>query len=560
MQYFLSDFLKMTQDPTMACVLAATALAPGDSLSLGGGELHLYPQGGFEKDYYISNNDAGKKAIAFPLLEKQNVTIDGGGARLIFHGKLLPFVIDRCDGVTIRNLTVDYAEPMYFEGRIVDAGDDFVEMEYDEAQFHLDLMGRKFRFYGENWENITEKVLVNEFDPTTRGPVPMTATYFACTAKERDGSFLSSLFRYLTPSKPAANRLRLEGELGFTHNIGKYWLCTHNSREFPGIFGTDSNNLRLENITLHHTLSMGVICQMCENISLSGVVAEPKPGRLLSVDADATHFVNCSGLIHMKNCRFESMMDDAANIHGIYLPLHERLDDHRVLLTFGHHQQQGIMIFKPGDRIRLVDNNTLSPREEFTVAKSTLLSGRYLLLETCEALPAIIPKGFVFENHSRMPRVHIESCISGYNRPRGFLLTTNRDVLVENCEFHNISHAIAINGDANSWFESGPAGRILLRGNRFENAAYSGGAVIASAQEIPVETGIPYHGELVLEGNHFRTNGKRFLDVHGMHRVVMHNNSFTQDDTLPPAGSIGETGCRIQGCDICEAEALRELP
>ena len=160
----------------------------------------------------------------------------------------------------------------------------------------------------------------------------------------------------------------------------------------------------------------------------------------------------------------------------------------------------------------------------------------------------------MFENHSRMPAAHITNCICGYNRPRGFLLTTNREVLVEGCEFHNISHAIAINGDANSWFESGPAGKIILRNNRFENAAYSGGAVISTAQEIPVATDTPYHGELIVEGNHFQTNGKRFLEVHGLRKVVFRGNTFTQDDSLPPAGSIGETGIKVWDCGVCDAE------
>ncbi len=556
MKRYLSDYTALMGSPTAGAVLACHDLAEGDTLHLGGGEWHLYPEGGFEKEYYISNNDYGKKSIAFPLIGKKNVTIDGEGASLIFHGKVLPFVMEDCDGVTVKNLTVDYAEPMYFEGKIVDAGEDFVELEYDDSQFHLDLLGRKYRFYGENWENVTEKVLVNEFDPDFRGPVPMTATYFAYTGTQRDTSFLSGLYRYLTPSKPAPNRLRLEGKLGFTHNIGKYWLCTHNSREFPGFFGTDSKNIHLEDITLRHTLAMGVICQLCENITLSRVVAEPRQGRLLLVDADATHFVNCSGLIRMDSCRFESMMDDATNIHGIYTPVERRLGDHRLLLSFGHGQQYGVNLYKPGDRIRLVDNSTLVPVAEFTVAKSTLLSGKYLLLETLEVLPKEIPQGFVFENHSRMPAAHITNCVCGYNRPRGFLLTTNREVLVEGCEFHNISHAIAINGDANSWFESGPAGKIILRNNRFENAAYSGGAVISTAQEIPVATDTPYHGELIVEGNHFQTNGKRFLEVHGLRKVVFRGNTFTQDDSLPPAGSIGETGIRVWDCGVCDAEEI----
>lgn len=552
MNRYWKDYVAAVEDPMLAAVLATEDLAEGDTLLLGGGEWHLYPEHGFQKEYYISNNDYGMKSIAFPLIGKKNVTVDGEGARLVFHGHVLPFVIDGSEGVTVRNLTVDYAEPMYFEGKIVDAGMDFVEMEYDESQFHCDVVGRKLRFYGENWENVVEKALVNEFDPDFKGPVPCTATYFACTSLEKDTTFLSGLFRYLTASKPAQNRLRLEGELGFCHNVGKYWLCTHNSREFPGIFGNDSKDITLSHVTLTHTLAMGVICQVCENMTLDTVVAAAGEGRMLSVDADATHFVNCSGLIHMKDCSFENMMDDATNIHGMYLPVERKVDERRALLYFGHFQQKGVNIFKPGDAVRLVDNEVLQPYAAFTVKSSTLLSGQYLLLETEEPLPAELPKGHAFENHSRMPRVHIENCNSGYNRPRGFLLSTSKEALVEGCSFHNIDHAIALTGDANSWYESGPSAKVILRNNRFDNAAYSGGTVIVTRHWSPKAAGKAYHGELTVENNYFRLNGKRYLDVHDMESVTFRGNTLVQDDSLPDSGSISETGLLIDRCDTVD--------
>ncbi|MDY6313667.1 MAG: hypothetical protein SPL89_00650 [Clostridia bacterium] len=105
---------------------------------------------------------------------------------------------------------------------------------------------------------------------------------------------------------------------------------------------------------------MGVICQLSENITLTDVTAVPSEGRTLSVDADATHFVNCSGTIHMKDYRFESMMDDACSIHGIYMPVVKKLSCTRVLLRFGHFQQYGVNIFRRGDKIRFGRGQHLS--------------------------------------------------------------------------------------------------------------------------------------------------------------------------------------------------------
>ncbi len=552
----LKDYLYLAegQDMTLSAVTVVQNATDGDTVSLGGGELHFYPTYAFEKEYYISNNDFGVKPIVFPLIGKKNVTIDGEGAKLIFHGKVMPFVIDNCENITVKNLTVEYSEPMYFHGKILDAGDDYVEMEYDESMFHCDILEDSFRFYGDGWENITNKVLVNEFDGDFKGPVPVTDTYFAYLGKEKDNSFLAGFYRYLTATKPAENRLRLEGHFNIKHNVGKYWLCAHNSRDYPGIFGNESKNLVVENVTLNHTLAMGVICQICENITLKNVQAVPSEGRLLSVDADATHFVNCSGLVHIDGCRFESMMDDACNIHGMYVPVNKKLDDHTVMLNFRHHQQRAVNIFKAGDRIALTDNETLRRYGEFTVKSSKLLSKEFIVLETEEILPEILPKGHAFENFTRMPEVHIENTCCGYNRPRGFLLSTCKDALVENCTFYNINQAIDINGDANSWFESGPCGKLMVRNNRFDNAAYSGGAVIQALPQERVATDVPYSKSLIVENNYFRMHEPRFMFIRSFEKVVYKNNVFEQDEGLTPAWGISEDGFIIEGCKQVEVE------
>lgn len=550
MNIFLKDYLHLADngDCTLAVLCALRAAKDGDTLHLGGGELHFWPNKAFTKEYYISNNDYSLKPIAFPLLHRRGLTVDGGGAKLIFHGQISPFVIDGSTDITLQNLTVDYAEPMYFEAKILAADETFVEMEYDDTQFHVDIVNDRFRFYGENWENVKPAVLVNEFDPAYKGPTPYTATYFACVGKEKNTSFLGGMYRYLTGSKPAPNRLRLEGELGFRHTPGKYWLCTHNGRQHPGVFITESTGVTLRDITLNHTLAMGVIGQLSENITLERIIAEPSAGRMLSVDADATHFVNCSGLLHMKDCRFESMMDDACNVHGIYLPVEQKIDARTALLHFGHFQQYGVNIFRPGDAIRLVANDTLHPRGYFTVKSSTLISGEYLLLETEEALPDPLPAGYAFENHTRMPQVHFEGCVSGYNRPRGFLFTTCKPVLVENCAFHNMNAAVWIAGDANSWYESGPCTQIVLKNNRFENAAYAGGAVIVAAPELKTAGAPPYHTGLTVEGNTFRLHEKRFMDLWSYDGVTFQNNTYIPDETLPAQPPVGEEGFALREC------------
>ena len=561
MNVYFEQFKHLTEgnNSSLAMLEALSACKDGDTLVIGGGELHFYNEHLFEKEYYISNNDYSMKSILFPIIGKKNIVIDGGGCKMIFHGRILPFVIDKSENITIKNLTVDYAEPMYFEALIVDSGEDFVLMKYDTKTFTCDIEDGKFVFSGEGWRNEAIRVLVTEFNAEMKAPDPYARTYIACLTNEEEPDFLRGLFRFLKASKPAPDMLRLEGDIKCKHNVGNYWLCTHNDRANPGIFVNESKDVTVQNVTLNHTISMGVICQMTENITLDTVVAVPTEGRMLSVDADATHFVNCSGTVHMKNCRFESMMDDACNVHGIYMPIEKKLSENRLLLRLGHFQQLGVNIFRDGDRIRFVDDETLCPYHECTVSSTTLLSGKYLVLETVEKLPEVIPAGHVIENHTRMPYFHAENCVCGYNRPRGFLIRTCKGALVENCQFHNMYSGISMGGSASGWYESGPSDNVIIRNNDFTNAAYAGGCAIGIGARINNHVK-PYHNNITIEGNLFRMHEKRVAEISYTGNVIFRNNTFVPDSSLPahPDARFAETGICVSHCDNADIEPLKE--
>ena len=99
---------------------------------------------------------------------------------------------------------------------------------------------------------------------------------------------------------------------------GNIAVISHATRNNPGIFGTESRDLRYENVTIHHCEGMAFIHQLCENIRLERCRVVPSEGRMISAAADATHFVNCTGTVELKDCAFFSQLDDATNVHGIY--------------------------------------------------------------------------------------------------------------------------------------------------------------------------------------------------------------------------------------------------
>ncbi len=534
--------------PAIQAALADTN--PGDTLYLGGELLHLYPTHTVRRPYYVSNNDYSEKNIAFDLRHKKDIVIEGEGVELMFHGHITPFVLDEAENITLKNFRIDYRNPFYIQARITDAGEDFTELTFDGDTFACKLKDGKLCFYSpeDRWESLENRVLVTEFDDNGR-PSPYLGPYFTVLGDiEKD--FLAGMYRYFTAEETAPNTIRLTGRIGYTHTVGNWWVCTFGGRHNPGIFLTESKNVLLQDIDLYHTAAMGVIGQCSENITLERVRAMTRlgSGRVLSVSADATHFVNCSGKIVFRDCSFTSMLDDAGNFHGIYTITKEKVDEHTVSLTFGHPQQRGIALYRPGDIVRLVDNRTMQPYALLTVKNAELVSGEILRLTVEETLPTELRADHVVENHTRMPEVYLSGCTCGNNRPRGFLLTTCKKVVVEDCTFFNMNSAIECAGDANNWFESGPVTDVTIRNNHFEDSAYAGGNVITVCPVVHDNSGLPYHRNITIENNHFRLHEKRFLYARHTGNLIFRGNTYTEDLSLSAHGSSGDTGIIVHDC------------
>ena len=113
-------------------------------------------------------------------------------------------------------------------------------------------------------------------------------------------------------------------------------------RPHPGIFLEANTRTSLKNIKVHYAEGMGVVAQRCTDIHLNHVdVCLPKgKGRYFTTQADATHFVQCRGRIVEENSLYEGMMDDAINVHGVYLRVRERIDS-RIHLPEGYHVEYG---------------------------------------------------------------------------------------------------------------------------------------------------------------------------------------------------------------------------
>ena len=557
MELKIRDFIKNENNCSGSFAEAVLSMEDGDTLLLEGGTYHFYPDGAYRKECYVSNNDSGEKPIALPVLNKKNITVDGGGAELIFHGMMMPILCEASENITLKNLSIDYSTPFYAQAKILSASPQGILIQFDGKEFNCRVQHGNLCFYSpcDGWEIETERTLALEFDKEGH-PSPYSKVYFSYTGKEVDHGFQTSLYQNIIPEQQDENLIFMRGSIGERHSAGNYLIMTYAGRKCPGILITDSKDVSLEHINLYHTAAMGIIAQKTENVSLKRILAEPRKdsGRFLSTTADATHFVNCRGKISLEHCKFVQMMDDAANIHGIYHLYTEKHADGSLKLNIGHPQQEGIQIYRKGDSVAVIDGERNETKTVGTVLDAQLISPTEIRLKLdCDVPPP--STNWITENLSTAPEAHFFGCESGYNRPRGFLISTAGKVLVEKCKFYNMSSGIQLSGEAKGWYESGRVTDVEIRDCDFHNSAYAGGVAIKCKPSLWC-TDTVFNRKIAIENNVFTQSTRRICAIESCEDVIFRNNTFHLASDLPRHAMHGEDGTTFENCTHLTKEEL----
>lgn len=482
------------------------------------GEYHFYPDYAVEKTLCISNHDDDMpKRIAFDLTDFSHAAIKGQNSSFIFHTELLGFYCHRSEALVLEGFSMDYHKPAYGEGIIESVDKKTIRLRIDKEKYPYYVAHQRIFFTGENFCN--ELPFWMELDPEKGAPSEGHWEIGFDTAP-------GAVYGNWRETEDGLAEVTLDDDTqsfeGYTP--GHVLILRHHLRSYPAVYITDSRDVVCRDVTIYHCAGMGVIAQFTENILLERVKVtnNPKGGHWFSLAADATHFVYCHGLIHIKDCLFEHQMDDAVNIHGIYARMKEVLSERELLVELVHFQQKGVSMGKAGDRISFVDYQTMLSKGECTIESIEMLNKDFSYVKFREPMPEL-GQNDVIENVSYVPDVLIEGCLVQNNRARGFLLTSAGKVVVRGNRFHTSGAAILVSGDAADWFESGATRNILVEDNIFDRCDY-----------------VKDWGEAVIEVN---TSTRKILPGEKLHKYLeIRNNEI----------------CSIDGC-LIKAENLEKL-
>lgn len=476
----------------------------------------VFPSGSF-----LFSNDAAQKHMekvldgSFDYREKRNIMvslenvsnieIEGNNSTLIFKGFIAPFDFFMCNNLVIKNLTIDWQRPAFSEGIAEKISQNEVCIKVDE---NYDLKG------GE--------------------AVP---SYQDC---DNDTGVLSGLCVFGNREKlvkTSSQTVALKNEFASSVKAGNRVIMRHVLNGVPCFHLLECKNIQFYNVVIHATPGMGIIGHKSAELSFEKLCVKPSQGRMLSTNADATHFISCYGNITFKNCFFSSMGDDAVNVHGFYLAVKKIISPRELLLTIEVRPQDSVFdtpqLF---DQVEFVKRSTLFPYAEAQIieVKNIDMDNSLVQIVLDRDLPENFELSDIVANTTKTAKLMFLNCTVKNIRGRAALVQT-RNALIENCCFENCTGQGVHIDTATGWWESIGTRNVTVRKNKFLNCGYGstkycdGVGVVIETECSESKTGI--HKGINISDNYIKGKNTGIL-VRCADGVNIENNIFEIDEAF----------------------------
>ncbi|HTK19541.1 MAG TPA: right-handed parallel beta-helix repeat-containing protein [Mucilaginibacter sp.] len=483
------------------------------------GQYHLYNTDAYHTKLNISNaNDRPEeqKAIALYIIGSKNVMFKASGAKFIFHAKMIETCIDHSENISIEDISYDYHIPTVSEFKVIAKNSNYADLQVNKDSKYS-VTDSLLTWEGDGWRS-KNSWYWQEFNPATGY---LTRTDLSLD-KARFADLGNNKLRVFYTSDPGIKQ-------GFVYQTRDV------TRDCAGIFLQHSKNILFKNVRIYFMHGMGIVSQLCQNITMDAVVVKPDPasGRTCAAWADILHFSGCSGRIEIKNSYLSAANDDAINVHGVHLRIIEKPAPNQLRVRFMHGQTFGFNAYQPGDSIELIHGNSLLAFAHNVVTRSEMINDKEILLTLKDQVASHLLPDDAVENVTRTPEVFIHHNIITSIPTRGILVTTRRKVVIEDNKFLRTAlPAILVEDDAEGWFESGMVKNLAIRNNSFVEC---GEPVISIHPENSISAG-PVHRNLQITGNQFTLSGSKVLSAKSTANITFNDNMII----TPKAVSIGD--------------------
>ena len=493
-------------------------------------------------DRYIAlrANDT-KDFNAFVVIkDKVNVTIDFGGATLIMHGKIQPFLVDSSVNVTVKNCIVTYDRPPFTEATFVEVTPEYSRLRLNE-NCPCRIEDGMIIPYSDTWEtrNLNIKgCFYQVFDPETcRGCGMGLGVMGNHIELDPDWPFHPRQFTV----EADGDCFILKGNQRDYYKPGRVLNIAHEARSLSNFFVIDSKNITLNNYRILAGWGMGFYTYRTENITLDGfcLTHDETSPCIVTNAADALHSFGTSGNFVIRNSVFEGMIDDAINIHSNFRTV-EHVSGNEIYTHLASCEPEANDLYKVGDKIAVYRGKTMEEAAQYTILKVESITETIKKFTVdCQVLSH--NEGDLIENLTTNCDVLIENC--AFRKANSHLRLQSRGkFVIRNCECELM---ILLSGDANYWFESGPLTDLTVENCRFVGDR---GQVYIISEVEATDKAPYYHRNLKFLNNEFDTDTPIFGGA--ADGIIFKGNVNTRGLpmtlSLKNCGNVDAEGCTVE--------------
>ncbi|MBV8216096.1 MAG: right-handed parallel beta-helix repeat-containing protein [Verrucomicrobia bacterium] len=266
-----------------------------------------------------------------------DLTVDLAGSAIYFADALHQgFSFTDCQRFTLRNFKIDFLSPPYTYVTLA---------SLDPAQ-----------------RTLAYTLLPNWPDPASfNGATALAGPLVLWAAVFREGHIVEATSR-MHVAEPIANHvLQLvqdntpwtQSPTLFTLRPGDKIIVTARGGP-PPVIGTRGDSITIADVTVHGSSGFGVFLNVVSNSTVDHVRVMPRPGNLISTNADGIHLGDSGQNNHVRNCFVTDTLDDALAIDSLHLATVLSQNGSRQLTV----ERNAYLHFPNGTAIHFVDPST----------------------------------------------------------------------------------------------------------------------------------------------------------------------------------------------------------
>lgn len=423
----------------------------------------------------LSNNNNDERNVAIPIVDRNGLSIEGKGATLLFHGLITPIFIKGSSSITIKDITINFAIPLYIDAVVESFDEKHLSLAIDRNEYDYKIEGSPAAITFDTAEGkicsrdiYLNFIRIDERKNKTPDWGVLNAFVFLGDCTNNPAKLPAGRMFADVEATPTGIKMIYRPECPYRpFKVGEHiFIRDPESSGSPNVIMANSAGVIFKDVTMLAGPGMGFLGQMCSDITFDHVNIRPAEGKNISTNADAIHLIQCNGKVIVRDCNISHALDDALNVHGDYFRVEKVLSSDKLLVRAAAAHHSGFVPYSVGDELII---NTPQPLKEKGRAVITAVETNDdetdIVLSFDRDISSFADEGDYTENHNHLPELLFErNKIDDIPEIR---VATTKKVVIRDNIFNLCCTDLHFNDLPGFWWESSPSRDVEVTNNIF---------------------------------------------------------------------------------------------